>query len=236
MICLGNKQRSFCHFWDWIQSVLNIHWKDWCWSWSTNTDAKNWFTGKDPDARKDWQQEEKGATEGEMVGWHHWLNGHEFEQPPGDGEVQGRLSWCIPWDRKRVRHIWATEKQQINEPHLLAYLFLKVLFWQSSYDIALQQKYVSKFQLKNFYAHKTKCYNSLINDIWIKLLTLWLNQHKVLHTSINILWKVGLPWWLSGKETLVCSLTCLAATKPMCHNCWACALEPGSCNCWAQEP
>ena len=42
-------------------------------------DAKNWLTGKDPDAGKDWGQEEKGMTEDEMVGWHHWLNGHEFE-------------------------------------------------------------------------------------------------------------------------------------------------------------
>ena len=42
-------------------------------------DAKNWLIGKDPDARKDWMQEEKGTTEDEMVGWHHWLNGHEFE-------------------------------------------------------------------------------------------------------------------------------------------------------------
>jgi len=43
-------------------------------------DSKSWLIGKDPDAGKDWGQEEKGAAEDEMVGWHHWLNGHEFEQ------------------------------------------------------------------------------------------------------------------------------------------------------------
>ena len=43
-------------------------------------DAKNWLTGKEPDAGKDWRQEEKGMTEDEMVGWYHWLNGHELEQ------------------------------------------------------------------------------------------------------------------------------------------------------------
>ena len=48
--------------------------------------AKSQFTGKDPDAGKDWGQEEKGVTEDEMVGWHHRLNGHEFEQSPRDGE------------------------------------------------------------------------------------------------------------------------------------------------------
>ena len=51
-------------------------------------DAKSWHTGKDPDAAKDWRQEEKGTTEDEMVGWHRWLNGHEFEQTLGDGEGQ----------------------------------------------------------------------------------------------------------------------------------------------------
>ena len=59
------------------KSVLNIHWKDWCWSWNSN--AKNWLTGKDPDSGKDWRQKEKGTTEDEMGGWHHWLNGHKFE-------------------------------------------------------------------------------------------------------------------------------------------------------------
>ena len=48
-------------------------------------DAKNWLIWKDPDAGKDWRQEEKGMTEDEMVGWHHWLNGYEFEQAPGGG-------------------------------------------------------------------------------------------------------------------------------------------------------
>ena len=60
-------------------------------------DAKNWLIGKDPDAGKDWMQEEKRTTEDEMVGWHHWLNGHEFEQAPGVGDGQGGLACCIPW-------------------------------------------------------------------------------------------------------------------------------------------
>ena len=57
-------------------------------------DAKSWLTGKDPDAGKDWGQEEKGMTENEMVGWHHWHNGHEFEQILGGGEGQGSLACC----------------------------------------------------------------------------------------------------------------------------------------------
>ena len=54
-------------------------------------DAKNWLIGKDPDAGKDWRREEKGTTEDEMVGWHHWLNGHEFKQALGNGDGQGGL-------------------------------------------------------------------------------------------------------------------------------------------------
>ena len=58
------------------------------------------LTGKDPDDGKDCGQEEKGTTEDEMVGWHHRLDGHEFEQIPGDGEGQGNLACCSPWGRK----------------------------------------------------------------------------------------------------------------------------------------
>ena len=63
-------------------------------------DAKSLLIGKDPDAGKDWRQEEKGTTEDEMVGWHHWLNGHETEQTVGDGEGQGSLARYSPWGRK----------------------------------------------------------------------------------------------------------------------------------------
>ena len=63
-------------------------------------DVKNWLIGKDPDAGKDWRQEEKGMTEDEMVGWHHQPDGHEFEQAPGVGDGQGSLSCCSPCGRK----------------------------------------------------------------------------------------------------------------------------------------
>ena len=59
-------------------------------------DAKSWLIGKDPDAGKDWGQEEKGTTEDEMAGWHHRLHGRESEQAPGDGEGQGGLACCRP--------------------------------------------------------------------------------------------------------------------------------------------
>ena len=65
-------------------------------------DVKSWLIGKDPDAGKEWRQEEKGMTEDEMVGWHHWLNGHEFEQTLGDSEGLGSLACCSPWGHKKL--------------------------------------------------------------------------------------------------------------------------------------
>ena len=65
-------------------------------------DVKNWLIRKDSDAGKNRRWEEKGTTEDEMVGWHHWLNGHEFEQPPGNGEGQGSLALWIPWGPKEL--------------------------------------------------------------------------------------------------------------------------------------
>ena len=64
--------------------------------------VKNWLFGKNPDAGKDWRQKEKGITEGEMVGWHHWLNGYEFEQALGNGEGQGNLACCSLWGLKKL--------------------------------------------------------------------------------------------------------------------------------------
>ena len=91
------------------QSILKdispefVNWKEWCWSWNSNTlppDAKNGLTGKDTNARKDWRQEEKGMTEDEIVGWHHWLDVHDFEQAPGVGERLGSLVCYSPWGLK----------------------------------------------------------------------------------------------------------------------------------------
>ena len=87
------------------KSVLNTLWKNWCWSWSSSTlatcceELTHW---KDPDAGKDWRQEEKGMTEDEMVGWHHQLDGHEFEQALGVGDGPGSLAYCSPWGHKEL--------------------------------------------------------------------------------------------------------------------------------------
>jgi len=102
------------------KSTLSIHWKDWCWSWSSKTfppDAKSQLIGKAPDAGKDWGQEGKGMTEDEMVEWHHWFDGYEFEQTRG--VVKDREAWraAVPSGTKSWTRLsnWTTRTMYYNE-------------------------------------------------------------------------------------------------------------------------
>ena len=86
-----------------MRSVLGVHWKDWCLSWKSSAlppHVKSWLIGKDPDAGRDWGQEEKGMTEDEMAGWHHRLDAYESEWTPGVGDGQGGLACCNSWGCK----------------------------------------------------------------------------------------------------------------------------------------
>ena len=76
-------------------------------------DVKNWLIGKAPDAGKNWGQEEKGVIEDEMVGWHHRLNGHEFEQTLRESEGQGSLTLQL-WGRKESDMIWSLKNNKSN--------------------------------------------------------------------------------------------------------------------------
>ena len=83
----------------WRRLVLGVHWKDWCWSWNSNTLAtscKELTHWKRPDAGKDWGQE-KGMTEDEMVKWHHQLDRHGFGWTQGVGAGRGGLACCDSW-------------------------------------------------------------------------------------------------------------------------------------------
>ena len=93
-------------------------------------DVKNQLIGKVPDAGKDWRQEEKGTTEDDMVGWHHWLNGHKFEQTPGIGDGQGSLACYSPWGRKESDTTewldWTELNWEIDESSYFQHLLLSV--------------------------------------------------------------------------------------------------------------
>ena len=79
-------------------------------------DVKNWLIGKDPAAGEGWKQEEKGTTEDGMVGWHHWLNGHEFEQTLGIDDGQGSLACCSPWGHKESDMTkWLNWTEKLNK-------------------------------------------------------------------------------------------------------------------------
>ena len=86
--------------------------------------AKSWLTGKDPDAGRGWGQEEKGMTEDEMAGWHHWVDRCEFEWTPGVGDGQGGLACCDSWGRKE-----SDTTEQLNWTESLIYsIFIDHLY------------------------------------------------------------------------------------------------------------
>ena len=109
------------------KSTLNIHWKDWCWSWSSNTwppDAKNWLIGKkkNPDAGQEWGQAKKGATEDETVGWHHWLKGWVLSTL--QDIVNAREAWCAAFRGVTKSQTWLTNWKTTTTPlHILFRLF-----------------------------------------------------------------------------------------------------------------
>ena len=134
-------------------------------------DSKSWLIWKDLDAGKDWGQEEKGTTEDEMVGWHHWLDGHEFEQAPGIGDGQGGLVCYSPWGCKESGTT-------------------KWLNWTEDEDE--QQSNISRGcgQSKHVRSY------SLNKDKWCCLSLRW----DTVHQGENTLTRTRLGWVLLGKR------------------------------------
>ena len=100
-------------------------------------DAERRLIGKDLDTGKDWGQENKGVTEDEIVWWHHWLNGHDFEQIPGDSEEQGILACCSSWGQE------SQMTEQLNNichrkkyfAYLISMLFLSLFLFQLRFSV-----------------------------------------------------------------------------------------------------
>ena len=125
---------------------------------------KSWLIGKDSDAGSDWGQEDKETTEDEMAGWHHWLNGHEFEWTPGVGDGQGGLACCSSWGRKesdtteRLNWIELTEVQlscQLPPFDVWFYLFCERTV--QIYYISLSFNYIWK-KTWQIYSRPTKLF------------------------------------------------------------------------------
>jgi len=99
-----------------LMSIFHCHWRDWCWSWNSNT-LPTWC-GELTHLKRPWCRERlraggEGVTEDEMVGWHHQLNGHEVEWTLGVGDGQGGLACCSSWGC-RVRRDWATNWTELS--------------------------------------------------------------------------------------------------------------------------
>ena len=151
-------------------------------------DAKNWLIGKDPDVEKNWRQEKKGMTEDEMTGWHHRLNGHEFEQSLGDSEVQGGLASYSAWESTKswtwlndwtTATTWCWQKKEIHrsieqswEPrnkriHVgMATLWVRKLQWR-------------KDSLFNKYCWENSTTRCKKNEARQLLYTIYKNQFKI---------------------------------------------------------
>ena len=87
-------------------------------------DVNNWLIGKDPDAAKDWRQKEKEMTEDEVIGWHHRLDGHEFEQALGVGDGQGSMACCSPWGCNEADTTeWLNDKNDVSSTPTPPWLF-----------------------------------------------------------------------------------------------------------------
>ena len=118
-------------------------------------DAKSWLIGKDPDAGKDWRPEEKGSTEDEMAGWHHHLDGHEFEQALGIGHGQGGLVCCSPWGHKE-----SDTTEQLNWTELKY-----PSFYLPTYDIYLCLSFYLPTYLLYLSLHLPTCLSHLSMDL-----------------------------------------------------------------------
>ena len=106
--CQKNQGQPFVLIWICVKTVYPKENQPWIFTGRSDAEAptfwppdvKSQLFGKDPDAGTDWGQEEKRVTEDELFGWHHWLNGHKFEQTPGDSEGWGGLACCSLWGRQ----------------------------------------------------------------------------------------------------------------------------------------
>ena len=160
--------------------------------------AKSWLIGKDSVAGRDWGQEEKGTTEDEMVGWHHWLNGHGFGWTPGVGDGQGGLACCGSWGCKELD---TTERLNCTELNGFCVIHLNFLILLAHVCIPSNREYHFVFNVLEFYMSK------LHNLIFCNLLPIppLMMIHKGIsshfhcsvdfHCSVYNLFKHFVHWW-----------------------------------------
>ena len=114
-------------------------------------DAKSWLIWKDPNAVKDWEQEEKGMTEDEMVRWHHRLNGPEFSWIPGLGDGQGCLACCSSWGHKESDTTeqlnWTELNWLVRRLALTSHAFVNIIYYRIIINIFINCGSIFKYNL-----------------------------------------------------------------------------------------
>ena len=170
--------------------VLNIHWKDWCWNWNSNTlatwceELTHW---KRPWRWVRLKKGGEGTTEDEMLGWHHWLNGQEFEQALGVGDGQGSLACYSPWDHKqsdRTEQLNWTEKiGGLDRSNIEFFFFFLVCFPFRSVSFSHRWTSLVAQTVKRLPTMQETWVQSLGQDL--------LEKEMESHSSI-LAWKI--PW------------------------------------------
>ena len=146
------------------KEIQPVHPKgDQSWVFIGKNNVKSWLIGKDPDAGRDWRQEEKGTTEDEMVGWHHWLNGGESEQTPGVGDGQGGLVCCGPWGH---------EESHMTEWLNWIFLWHICLVWVTG-NAGLVKRVMEELE-KNYWQCFSECFAEFTSKaIWLRTFVDW---------------------------------------------------------------
>ena len=189
-------------------------------------DAKSWLIGKDSDAGRDWGQEEKGTTEDEMAGWHHWFDGREPEWTPGVGDGQGGLACCDSWGRKESdtteRLIWSEDRSQ--QPYLALRTPVKhdtLLVWRSRWPCSEWLQPVYKLCFICGSPLNCRCTGQILAKGKIELrFELPLRQNFSLESNqVNFLQKKKENQYSSEECNRILSIT---FTTPWMHwkNCW----------------
>jgi len=146
--------------------------------------VKSWLIGKDSDAGRDRGQEEKGKKEDEMAGWHHQLDGREFEWIPGDGDGQGGLACCDSWGRKESD---TTEQLNWTELNLMCYHYVKHIFKLNFYR-----------QTPHTHNHQILPYIFCISTLYMcSILAISISYYSVCH---NTIWQI-----ICSKDSFVCA-------------------------------
>ena len=137
--------------------------------------GKSWLVGKDSDAGRDWGQEEKGTTEDEMAGWHHWLDGHEFGWTPGDDDRQGGPACCNSWGSKEsdtTEQLNWTELRNVMDMSLLYFFHISLFLstWRASRgpqgNTSLKEALSGEDSSRKPWDIKYRCYHLCLHGVF----------------------------------------------------------------------